>query len=74
MLQNLDEYKRIKATALGASGIIDSDFTNMMTTTNEQWKQLRINMKELVFPHLHAPLKALNDLLTKINFIFILKL
>src|SRR5574344_669902 len=67
MLQNLDEYKRIKASALGASGIIDSDFTNMMTTTNEQWKQLRINMKELVFPHLHAPLKALNDLLNKIN-------
>ena len=67
MLQNLDEYKRIKSSALGASGIIDSDFTNMMTTTNEQWKQLRINMKELVFPHLHAPLKALNDLLNKIN-------
>lgn len=67
MLQNLEEYKRIKSSALSADGIIDSDFNNMMTTTNEQWKQLRINMKELVFPHLHAPLQALNNILTKIN-------
>ena len=67
MLQNLNEYVRIKNSALSADGIIDSDFNNMMTTTNEQWKQLRINMKELVFPHLHAPLEALNKLLTTIN-------
>jgi TP901 family phage tail tape measure protein len=67
MLQNLDEYKRIKQSALSAEGIVDSDYNHMMETTVEQWKQLRINMKELVFPHLHAPLAALNNLLTKIN-------
>src|SRR5574344_1173190 len=67
MLQNLDEYKRIKLSALSADGIVDSDYTHMMETTIEQWKQLRINMKELVFPHLHAPLAAINNLLTKIN-------
>ena len=67
MLQNLDEYKRIKASALGADGVIDSDFSNMMTTTNEQIKLLKINMKELVFPHLEGPLKALNNMLTTIN-------
>src|SRR5574344_167428 len=67
MLQNLNEYKRIKQSALSAEGIVDSDYNHMMETTVEQWKQLRINMKELVFPHLHAPLKALNDLLNKIN-------
>jgi TP901 family phage tail tape measure protein len=67
MLQNLDEYKRIKQSALSAEGIVDSDYSHMMETTVEQWKQLRINMKELVFPHLHAPLAALNNLLTKIN-------
>ena len=67
MLQNLDEYKRIKASALGASGVVDSDFTHMMETTNEQFKLLKINMKELVFPHLHAPLEALNKMLTTIN-------
>ena len=67
MLQNLDEYKRIKASALGADGVVDSDFTHMMETTNEQFKLLKINMKELVFPHLHAPLEALNKMLTTIN-------
>ena len=67
MLQNLEEYKRIKASALGAEGIVDSDFTNMMETTNEQFKLLKINMKELVFPHLHAPIEALNKILTTIN-------
>jgi len=67
MMQNLDEYKRIKASALGADGVVDSDFNHMMETTNEQFKLLKINMKELVFPHLHKPIELINNLLTKIN-------
>ena len=67
MMQNLDEYKRIKASALGAEGVVDSDFEHMMETTNEQFKLLKINMKELVFPHLHEPIQKINELLTKIN-------
>ena len=67
MMQNLDEYKRIKASALSADGVVDSDFENMMQTTNEQFKLLKINMKELVFPHLHEPIQKINELLTKIN-------
>lgn len=67
MMQNLDEYKRIKAAALGAEGVVDSDFEHMMETTVEQFKALKINMKELVFPHLQEPLKKINELLTKIN-------
>jgi len=67
MMQNLDEYRRIKASALGAEGIMDSDFNHMMETTNEQFKLLKINMKELVFPHLHKPIELINNLLTKIN-------
>ena len=67
MMQNLDEYKRIKASALSAEGVVDSDFDNMMETTNEQFKLLKINMKELVFPHLHKPIELINNLLTKIN-------
>ena len=67
MMQNLDEYKRIKASALSAEGVVDSDFENMMQTTNEQFKLLKINMKELVFPHLHEPIQKINELLTKIN-------
>ena len=67
VMQNLDEYKRIKASALSADGVVDSDFENMMQTTNEQFKLLKINMKELVFPHLHEPIQKINELLTKIN-------
>ena len=67
MMQNLDEYKRIKASALSAEGVVDSDFEHMMETTNEQFKLLKINMKELVFPHLHEPIQKINELLTKIN-------
>lgn len=67
MMQNLDEYKRIKAAALSADGVVDSDFEHMMETTNEQFKLLKINMKELVFPHLHEPIQKINELLTKIN-------
>ena len=67
MMQNLDEYKRIKASALSAEGVVDSDFEHMMETTNEQFKLLKINMKELVFPHLHKPIELINNLLTKIN-------
>lgn len=67
MMQNLDEYKRIKAAALGAEGVVDSDFEHMMETTIEQFKLLKINMKELVFPHLQEPLKKINEILNKIN-------
>lgn len=67
MMQNLDEYRRIKASALGADGIMDEDFNHMMETTSEQFKLLKINMKELVFPHLHKPIEKINEILTKIN-------
>lgn len=67
MMQNLDEYKRIKESALSADGVVDSDFEHMMETTSEQFKLLKINMKELVFPHLQEPIQKINELLTKIN-------
>ena len=67
MMQNLNEYRRIKASSLGAEGIMDSDFNHMMETTNEQFKLLKINMKELVFPYLHKPIELLNKALTSIN-------
>ena len=67
MMQNLDAYRRIKASALGADGIMDEDFNHMMETTNEQFKLLKINMKELVFPHLHKPIEKINQLLIAIN-------
>lgn len=67
MIQNLEEYRRIKASSLGAYGIMDEDFNHMLETTTEQFKLLKINMKELVFPHLHKPIEILNKMLTTIN-------
>ena len=32
-----------------------------METTTEQFKLLKINMKELVFPHLHKPIEKINE-------------
>lgn len=67
MMKNLKEYERIKKSALGASGVVDSDYQNMMKTTIEQWNKLKINMMEIVLPNLAAPLKAANQILEKIN-------
>ncbi len=67
MMQNLDEYRRIKDAALNANGVMDEDFNHMLETTNEQFKLLKINMKELVFPYMHEPIQKLNEWLTKIN-------
>lgn len=67
MMQNLEEYRRIKKSSLNADGIMDSDFNHMLETTSEQFKLLKINMKELVFPQLHKPLELLNKALTAIN-------
>lgn len=36
MLQNLEEYKRIKAKALGADGVVDRDFEKMAATSKQQ--------------------------------------
>lgn len=67
MMKNLKDYEAIKKSALSANGIVDSDYQNMMKTTIEQWKKLKINMMELVLPNLAGPLKAVNEILEKIN-------
>lgn len=67
MMKNLDEYQRIKESALSANGIMDEDFNHMLETTTEQFKLLKINMKELTFPNLKRPLEKINEMLIKLN-------
>lgn len=67
MMKNLKEYEAIKKSALSSTGIVDSDFQNMMGTTIEQWNMLKINMMELVLPNLAEPLSAANKMLETIN-------
>jgi TP901 family phage tail tape measure protein len=47
LIQNLAEYKRIRAQAAGASGTTDRDFAERMKDSAEQSKQLEINAKTL---------------------------
>ena len=63
MMANMAEYKRIRDKAFSASGVVDQDFTNMMTTTAEQWKNLKITLASFAMPALSGPLSLINGLL-----------
>jgi len=47
LIQNLDEYRRIRAEAAAASGTTDRDFAERMKDSAEQTKQLEIGAKVL---------------------------
>jgi hypothetical protein len=42
MLQNLEEFKNIKAATLAASGVVDKDFANISKVSQEQLKKFNI--------------------------------
>lgn len=44
MLQNLEDFKKIKAEALSAEGVNDKDFERALATANERFKGLGIAM------------------------------
>ena len=44
MMANFEEFKKIKAEALGATGVVDKDFERALTTANERFKGLGIAM------------------------------
>lgn len=47
LIQNMEEYHRIRASAAGASGTTDRDFAERMRDSAEESKQLTINAKAL---------------------------
>ncbi|BDV42443.1 phage tail tape measure protein [Geotalea uraniireducens] len=67
MMQNMDEYRRIRDEALTATGVVDKDFTNMMGTTVEQWKQLKITLASVAMPALAGPLSLINRILKAVS-------
>lgn len=67
MLQNMDEYSRIKNSILKSNGVIEEDYGKMMRTTQETFKSLSINLQKIAFEKLEKPLKAVNSVLWKIN-------
>lgn len=75
MIQNWDEYRRIKETSLGAGGaVVDRDFVNITKDNAERLKQLRIQASNAALsfgqalqPALNAALSALVPLLTRVS-------
>lgn len=60
MLQNMEEYRRIREKTAKSTGVVDKDFQAMMTTTIEQWKQLKVTMAGFAIPALAGPLSLIN--------------
>lgn len=44
MMQHMEEYRQIKEKSLGASGVVDRDFANMMSTGTERLKQAQVQL------------------------------
>lgn len=65
LIQNLDEYRRIRASALGAKGVVDSDFADRLKDSSEQAKQFRINAMALGLTIGGVLLPTVNALLQK---------
>lgn len=67
MTLNLDEYREMAIRVNDAHGVIDSDFANMMNTTQEQWKKTTITMASYAKEGLEKPLNAVKAVLGIIN-------
>ncbi|ECJ3906613.1 phage tail tape measure protein, partial [Salmonella enterica subsp. enterica] len=75
MIQNWEEYRRIKETSLGAGGaVVDRDFANITKDNAERLKQLRIQASNAALsfgqalqPALNAALGVLVPLLTRVS-------
>ncbi|EKL1904017.1 phage tail tape measure protein [Salmonella enterica] len=75
MIQNWEEYRRIKEASLGAGGaVVDRDFANITKDNAERLKQLRIQASNAALsfgqalqPALNAALGVLVPLLTKVS-------
>lgn len=67
MTLNLDEYREMTLRVNNAHGVIDSDFSRMMNTTQEQWKNITITMASYAKEGLEKPLNFVKSVLGLIN-------
>lgn len=67
LMQNLDEYKRIRDKALGAKGVVDADFARRMVTNAAQTAAFSIRLKELGLTIGNILLPSMNDLMSSIS-------
>ncbi|WP_441252414.1 phage tail tape measure protein [Tardiphaga sp. 71_E8_N1_1] len=63
LMQNLDEYKKIRDKALGAKGVVDADFARRMVTNAARTAAFTIRLKELGMSIGNILLPAMNSLM-----------
>ncbi|MBB4287644.1 phage tail tape measure protein [Roseospira goensis] len=69
MLANMEEFRRIRAEALGADGVVDRKFAIMRNTDEERWKALLIAadaLKETTGGALSPALGQVADAMTRV--------
>ncbi len=67
LIQNMEEYRRIRAEAAGASGTTDRDFAERMKDSAEQTKALKVNATTLAITLGAQLLPTVNAVVTKAN-------
>jgi len=65
LIQNMEEYRRIRTEAAGGDGATDRDFAQRMQDSAEQTKQLRVNATTLAITMGAQLLPAVNAVVTK---------
>ncbi|HET9511810.1 MAG TPA: phage tail tape measure protein [Sphingomonas sp.] len=65
MIQNMEEFRRIREQAAGANGTTDRDFAERMKDSAEQTKQLRVNAAALSISLGTMLLPSMNAVLAK---------
>ena len=67
MLLYADDYKKLVAEIDSANGVIEGNFTRMMGTTAERWKQFRIQLETTPMPWVDELIDRLSALLETMN-------
>lgn len=65
LIQNVAEYKRIRAEALSAKGVVDKDFADRLNDGAEQARKFKISATVLGLSVARLLLPAVNELMTK---------
>ncbi|WP_141054493.1 phage tail tape measure protein [Tepidiphilus succinatimandens] len=67
LLLYTDDYKKLVAEIDSANGVIEGNFTRMMGTTAERWKQFRIQLETTPMPWLDALIDRLSSMVQWMN-------
>lgn len=67
IMQNWDEYRRIKEKALNATGVTDRDFANVMATQQQQFDNFRNSAGRLAITLGHALAPSVGDAAGKLS-------